>query len=582
VNTLNELKKFLEYSKPYKKYYFFVFISMAFTTVLALPIPLVMRHIIDYAIPNKDFKILHLLVMAIFTTYLVRACLIYFQNYIYGHIGNSICLDIRKKVLMKVQKLPLDYLQKKPAGETVSLIMNDVGNLKEIFTNAFISLFSNTLTVIVILGLLITFNWKLTLVNVLIIPLYWIITHKSNYKLRDNSIITQQQSSRIMAGVFENILNQKIIRAFNIEGVFLKKVIDELKKLININIKGIKLNSIVSQLNFIIISAGPLFVLWFGSGLTIKGYMSVGSLIAYYQYLSQIYTPIGSYAGINQKFQTAWGSMSRISDFLNLTANEYDEGNIVENVSGNIEFKSASFKYSNSEKLVLNNINLMIKEGEFIGIVGDSGAGKTTIANVLMRFFLLCSGEIYIDGHNITDIKTESLYNCIGLVTQDAYMFNTTIDENIRLGRYDATFEDVRKAAKMAQIDDLIMSLPDKYNTIVEERGMNFSGGERQRISLARVFLKDPKIIILDEASSALDSRTEKLIHDALETNYSRVTRIVIAHRLSTLVNADRIIVLIDGVIREEGSHEELINNKGIYYDLYLKQTKSNNGVHNV
>lgn len=574
IEDMGYLYKFI---KPYLKYYFMLIPCVLLTTGLLIPMPLFTRYLVDVVIPMKNMKLLNTVAFSLLGLFVVRTVVKYITLYLYAYVGHRINIDIRESIYKHVQNLPFSYLDKQTAGGIVSRIMNDVSALNGILTSSFFMIcISNFITLIVSLVILFALDWKLTLINLACVPLYCFINHKFNSVVRLTSKRIQEQSAAIAGKLTESVSNQKIIRIFNSQNFFLKRFVKELETLMKLNLKGVKYDALVQQLTSIIGDIGPLVVLWYGVVLILRGNMTVGGLIAFYQYLLQIYAPINNLSAFNMYVQSARGALSRIVEFSQITTDDINEGIEIGDLTGEITLKNISFSYD-SAKPVLDRVSLKIKPREFIGVVGPSGSGKTTLVNILTKFYKLTDGEIAFDNYSINDIQTKALLEHIGLVTQEPYLFRTTFEENIKLGNRNAAFEDIRNAARLAQIDDFIMSLPEKYDTIVDEKGVNLSGGQKQRISLARVFVKNPRIVIFDEATSSLDSNLEKLIQTAVEEKMRNTTCIVIAHRLSAVKNADRIIVMDNGKIVEEGKHMELINKRGLYFELYRKQMEPEN-----
>lgn len=568
---MNEYKAFMKYLKPFRKIYVLIILLVIISTACSLPLPLVTKQIIDDAIPHNNTSLLNQLVLVVVFLYLLRTVIEYILTYTYTYLGTSVSLEIRKELIIHMQNLPLQYINKHSSGEMASRIMNDVGSISNLFTSSIIDAMDNLVTSIVIFFILININWKLTLISVSVIPVFIVVSMLSNKKIRFIGKEVQNQSATILGGMFENITNLKIVKAFNSEKYFFNKIVIELKKLINLQLLGTKINAFIQQFTFFIVMIAPILVIWYGSKLILERALTLGALFAFYQYVAQIFSPIKNLVSFNSQIQSSWGAISRITEFFNIKCEDKNEGQQLINFNGNVEFKNVYFKYDNDKKdYIIKNLSFKIKSGEFIGIVGQSGSGKTTIVNLIMKFYKASRGNIYIDNLNILDISTSSLLNNIGIVTQEPYIFKGTIEENIRIAKTDATLEEIMEAAKLSQIDEFIKSLPMKYNTILEERGTNISGGQKQRITIARIFLKKPKVIIFDEATSSLDSNIESIIQNVIEKRLTDSTCIVITHKLSTIKNADRIYVINDGEMVEEGTDSELIKNNGLYSSLKM------------
>ncbi|MDF9409887.1 MAG: putative ABC transporter ATP-binding protein [Pelotomaculum sp. PtaB.Bin104] len=565
------IRNYSVYIRPFYRHYLIVIALVFFSVMLTLPTPLLIRYIIDRIIPARDFSQLNLFIAIIFGLYCLRAGVGYLINYLYVYVGTLVSYKLRENIFTHLQSLPLNYLNRQYAGDFVSRIVNDVNVLNGLLTSSFIDFVTNMITFVGILILLIILNWQLTILNAITILLFWYISKTMKTRLRKNSRAIQEQSSLFMSKLYESVYNQKTIRAFRLEEAFLGSYLAELAKLNDLNIYSIKLSNFVQQISFIIISFGPLFVLWYGTRLVFTGVFTIGSLFAFYQYLYQVYAPVSSFVNFNLNIQAAWGASTRIYDFLSLVPEEHGNQVVEQSIRGKIIYRDVTFSYDGGTP-VLKKISLEIEPGQYVGIVGASGAGKSTIVNLLMGFFGGYEGEILLDGHRIADLSPGFVREQIGIMTQDPCLFKCSIKENIRLGRLNATMPEIRQAAAMARIDDFIMGFPDGYETIIEEKGENISRGQKQRIALARVFLRKPRIVIFDEATSSLDASLEKLIQDTIERATEGTTCIVISHRLASVVNAERIFVIDDGAIVEQGNHFELVERKGYYYSLYLKQ----------
>jgi ABC-type multidrug transport system fused ATPase/permease subunit len=566
----SHLKRFYVYLKPYTKSYYLILSLVLFSALVSLPAPLITKYVIDTIIPAKNYAQLNIFVLLMLGLYFAGAGLSVWVSYRYSLLGIKVGYDIRQKIFTHLQSLPLCCLNKRAAGDTVSRIINDVNVVNGLLTSSAIRIITSIVTFTGIVAVCLYLNWQLTILNLITIPLFWYLSTSMNARLRAISRSIRDQTAAFMSETYESVYNQKTIRAFNLENIFLQKFKAALDKLVDLTLYSIKLGILVSQVSSVIVMIGPMFVLWYGTRLVFAGALTLGGLFAFLQYLGQIYSPVRSLVGFNIRIQKAWGAISRINEFLDTEPEHNDQG-IAGQWSGRIAFDRVNFSYDGVTP-VLKQVSFEIAPGDHVAIVGPSGAGKTTIVNLLLKFFRGYGGEIRLDNYSLTDLNTRSLREQIGLITQDPCLFKCSIKENIGLGRAGAALAEIRQAAAMVRIDDFIMSLPDQYDTIIEERGENVSRGQKQRIALARLFLKKPGIIIFDEATSSLDSSLESLIQDTIVRSGRQTTFIVISHRLSSVINADKILVLEGGTIVEEGNHFQLAGKEGRYYNLYVKQ----------
>jgi ABC-type multidrug transport system fused ATPase/permease subunit len=568
--SYNYLKRFYVYLKPYAKSYYVILSLVLFSALVSLPAPLITKYVVDTIIPTKNYVQLNIFVLLMLGLYFAGAGLSAWLGYKYSLLGIRVGYDIRQKIFTHLQSLPLRCLNRQAAGDTVSRIVNDVNVVNGLLTSSAIRILTSIVTFIGIVMVCLYLNWRLTVLNLITIPLFWYLSTIMNTKLRAVSRSIQEQAAVFMSDTYESVYNQKTVRAFNLENIFLKKFLGASDKLIDLTLYSIKLSILVSQISSVIVMIGPMFVLWYGTRLVFSGVLTLGGLFAFSQYLGQIYSPVRSLVGFNIRIQKAWGAITRINEFLDIEAEDDDRGS-ERQLSGRIVFNNVNFSYDGANP-VLKRVSLEIGAGDQVGIVGPSGAGKTTIVNLLLKFYRDYEGEILLDNCSLADLNTRSLREQIGIITQDPCLFKCSIKENIDLGRAGSALAEIRQAAAMAQIDDFIMSLPDQYDTIIAEKGENVSRGQKQRIALARLFLRQPRIIVFDEATSSLDSSLESLIQDAVVRSARQTTFIVISHRLSSVINADKILVIEDGMIVEEGNHFELVRKEGRYYNLYIKQ----------
>ena len=569
------LKKFISYYKPYWKL-FALDMSCAFLiAAIDLAFPLIARQFINDIIPNGKLRIFYIFIIALLILAVVRAVLNYIIDY-WGHIvGTRMERDMRRDLFGHLQTLSFDYFDNVKTGHLMSRIVNDLREISELAHHGPEDLFLSLVMLIGSFIILTTIEWRLTLIIYSFLPLliwYAILKRKKmtsafrSVRKRIANVNAQLENSISGIRVAKSFTNEEYEiekfnegnREFNSSREFAYKAMAEF-------FAGIFFLSNI--LNIVTLSVGGFFVY--------RGYINTGDLVAYLLYINFFLQPIRKLTNFTQQFQNGMTGFERFVEIMKVKPSIVDKEDAValKKVKGKIEFKNVAFKYS-AEKFVLSNINLTIMPGETMALVGPSGGGKTTLCQLIPRFYEVNKGKILIDGSNIKDINIKSLRENIGLVQQDIFLFTGTIKENILYGKPNAEDTEVIKAARNANIHDFIMSLPERYDSYIGEKGIKLSGGQKQRISLARAFLKNPAILILDEATSALDSEAEIIIQQALEKLTVGRTVLVIAHRLSTIKNANEIVVLTDQGIKEKGNHDKLIAKDGLYTKLYNAQFK--------
>jgi ATP-binding cassette subfamily B protein len=538
-----------------------------------LAFPLIARQFINDIIPNGKLRIFYIFIIALLILAVVRAVLNYIIDY-WGHIvGTRMERDMRRDLFGHLQTLSFDYFDNIKTGHLMSRIVNDLREISELAHHGPEDLFISLVMLIGSFIILTTIEWRLTLIIYSFLPLLiWYATLKRK-KMTAAFRSVRKRIANVNAQLENSISGIRVAKSFTNEEYEIEKF-DEGNREFNSSrefaykamaefFAGIFFLSNI--LNIITLSVGGFFVY--------LGYINTGDLVAYLLYINFFLQPIRKLTNFTQQFQNGMTGFERFVEIMKVKASIVDKEDAVtlKEIKGKIEFKNVAFKYS-EEKFVLSNINLIINPGETMALVGPSGGGKTTLCQLIPRFYEVTKGEILIDGINIKDVKIKSLRENIGMVQQDIFLFTGTIKENILYGKPGAKDTEVIKAAKNANIHDFILSLPERYDSYIGEKGIKLSGGQKQRISLARAFLKNPAILILDEATSALDSEAEIIIQQALEKLTMGRTVLVIAHRLSTIKNANQIVVLTDEGIKEKGNHDELITRDGLYAKLYNAQ----------
>ena len=563
------VKRFISYYKPYKKLFFLDMLVAFIAAACDLVYPMMTRTLVNDSIPNKNIRMLIVFAIMLIIIYLIKAACGYFMQY-YGHVmGVHMQGDMRKDMFLHLQKLPNTYFDNNKTGDLMSRMINDLMEVSELAHHGPEDLF---ISVVMLLGsfvVLCTINIPLTLIIFAFIPFIVLFTWIQKNKMLNAFMETRVETSAVNSNLENSLSGIRITKAFVSHEYEIKKFKKGNKKFKNARSRAYKVMAEYSAgvgfgidiLDYISLIAGGIF--------TYFNYINLGDFFAYLLYIKLFTQPIKKLVSFMEQYQNGMTGFKR---FISIIDEDIEEdGNIeLKNVKGDIEFKDVHFSYD--EKNILEGINLKIEAGKMLALVGPSGGGKTTFCNLIPRFYDVSSGDITIDNKSIYKITLESLRGNIGIVQQDVFLFTGTIKENILYGKHDATDEEVIIAAKRANIHEFIINLPDGYDTYIGERGVKLSGGQKQRISIARVFLKNPPILILDEATSALDNTTEYMIQKSLEELCKGRTTIVVAHRLSTIKNADEILVLTDKGIEEKGSHEELLENGGLYKELYESQ----------
>ncbi|NLC65690.1 MAG: ABC transporter ATP-binding protein [Clostridium sp.] len=519
-----------------------------------------------------DFTRISRILLILLSLYLVSAVFSFIQSFIVANVAQDVSYNLRKDISQKINRLPLKYFDTHSHGDVLSRMTNDVDTVSQTLNQSLSQIVRAITTLIGIIIIMLTINLTMTLVSILIIPISATLI-LSLVKVSQKFFRNQQIYLGEANGYVEETFSGHIVmKAFSAEDAANKNFQYINEDLYESAWKSQFFAGLSQPIMMFIGNLGYVVASILGVYLTIIGSIRVGDILAFIQYIRRFNQPIGEIAEISNVLQTSVAASERIFEFL-----EEDEIPVesteksLSDAKGQVEFKNVSFGY-NDDEMVINNFSLKVNPGQNVAIVGPTGAGKTTIVKLLMRFYEVNEGSILIDGTDITDIPRSDLRSTLGMVLQDTWLFNGTIMENIRYGKLSATDEEVVNASKASYVDHFVRTLPEDYNLIIDEEGSNISQGQKQLLTIARVFLNDPNILILDEATSSVDTRTEVLIQNGMEELMEGRTSFVIAHRLSTIRNADLILVLDDGDIVETGNHDELIDRKGFYYNLYQSQ----------
>ncbi len=573
------LKRFMAYYKPHKLLFFFDMLASLAVAAIAITYPMITRTMLNTYIPDNNIRMVVICGGALLCVYLLRMGLNYFIQY-YGHVmGVKMQAQMRSDMFNHLEKLPYSFFDNHETGKIMSRMTNELMDISELAHNGPENMLISTISIVASFIYLCTINWWLTLIVFACVPFLVLITMILRKKMRSAFMRSRQSIGEINAALESSITGIRVTKAFNNSEIESQKFEEGNKKFVHARTDAYKAmgqfhsgTSFINDIfNVVVLIAGGFFLS--------KGFIQVGDYTAFTISVGLFIGPVMTLIGFMEQYQNGVTGFQRFLEIMDAEPEKDDsQAEEMKVAEGHIEFKNVNYSYNEGEE-VLKNVSLDIKKGEKFALVGPSGGGKTTICHLIPHFYDVKDGQILIDGKDINKITRSSLRANIGIVQQDVYLFNASIRDNILYGRPGATEEEVIEAAKRANIHDYVMSMPEGYDTVIGERGVKLSGGQKQRLSIARVFLKDPAILILDEATSALDNTTEILIQNALDELCKGRTTIVVAHRLSTVKNADEIAVVSGGKIIEQGTHEDLIASDGVYAELYKLQFRNGENV---
>ncbi len=573
---MNNFWRLLGYLKPYRWRVIAAVFLMGLITVSAVPMPLLFQYVIDDVFPNKKWSALTWVFWAVIGIHVLRGVVSFTLNYLINWLGQRVVFDLRFQSYRHLNRLSLSYYDQRQTGKIMARLTGDIDVIQYMITGGFVTLITDIVTLVAVTGVIFWKEWRLALITLAVVPLY-VVVYKLYLKyIRDLSVQLREKWDAMLGTLQEKIAGISVVKAFVREDYETERFMQTVKENFALGMKQVHLNRQLGLFAGLVRAMGTAAVWYYGSVLVLGRQLQAGELLAFTFYMGYLYDPAVRVVDFNITLQWAGAAIDRVFEVLDTRPDIEDSPNArpLPQMRGEIEFRNVSFGYRPGQ-LVLKNVNLHIRPGEVVALVGPSGAGKSTLVNLIARFYDVTEGQVLIDGVDVRDIKLESIRRNVGMVMQESLLFSVTIKENIAYGRHDATEEEIVRAAKQADLHDFILTLPDAYDTKIGEDGIKLSVGQKQRLSIARAILTDPKILILDDATSALDSQTEANVQQALEHVMQGRTSIVIAHRLSTVVNADKIVVLDKGEVVDIGTHEELVNKPGVYRTLYEEQFKS-------
>lgn len=578
---MDSIKRYFEFVRPYKWRILLTIIIGIFKFGIPLLMPLIVKYVIDNIVTvnqmtqSEKLQQLFFIVGGAFMIFVVlRPPIEYYRQYLAQWTGNKILYDIRERLFDHIQKLSLNFYSRTKTGEVISRVIHDVEQTKNFVMTGLMNIWLDMVTILIAIGIMLSMDVWLTIVAIALFPLYGLSVRIFYGKLRRLTRSRSQALAQVQGHLHERVQGIPVTRSFALEDYeeaeFDKQNRNFLDRAIDHTIWNAKTFAVMNTIT----DLAPLLVIAFAGYFAITENLSVGTIAAFVGYMDRVYSPLRRLISSSTVLVQSIASMDRVYELLDETYDINDKPNAkaLKNVDGDITFDHVSFQYEAEEEMVLKDVSLEVVSGETIALVGMSGGGKSTIISLIPRFYDVTAGTIRVDGTDIRDIQARSLRDKIGMVLQDNILFSESIAMNIRMGKPEATDEEVIAAAKAANAHAFVTQLADGYDTLVGERGVKLSGGQKQRIAIARVFLKNPPILILDEATSALDLESEHLIQEALEKLAANRTTFIVAHRLSTITHADRIVLIENGEIIEQGTHDELMKKQGGYYRLYQVQ----------
>jgi ATP-binding cassette, subfamily B, bacterial MsbA len=575
--TSDQVRRLFGYLRPYRGRMLFAILTLIIGAALGLVFPWIMQNLVDAVLAKGDMAELNRITLLLLVVFLARSIFYYFQGYSLAYVGERIVVDLRDATYAHLHRLSVRFFTDRRVGELVSRLSSDVTLVRSALTNNVATVLSQLLTFIGSLVLMLILNWRLTLFVLLLAPLVGVTGAVFGRRLRGLSTAVQDQLADGTAIAEEALAGTRVVKAFTREPYEVKRYRDQMERAFDVTMRLTRVRSAFGPLVTFLGFGGLAGLIWFGGREVVAGHLTGGALIAFLVYGINIAASLAAFTSLYTQIQEAVGASRRIFELLDEEPEIKDAPNaktLPHAAGGHIVFNHVSFSYPGTDR-VLRDIELEIQPGEVLALVGPSGAGKSTLFNLIPRFYDPTSGQVCVDGYDLREVTLASLRGQIGLVPQETLLFSGSVRENLRYGKLEATDAELEAAARAANAEEFILRLPQKYDTLVGEKGVKLSGGQRQRVAIARAILKDPRLLLLDEATSSLDSESEGLVQEALERLMRSRTTVIIAHRLSTVHRANRIAVLDQGQLIELGNHAELIALEGLYARLYKLQFKS-------
>ncbi|MFJ8258819.1 ABC transporter ATP-binding protein [Peribacillus asahii] len=578
---MDSVKRYLQFVKPYKWIIFATIIIGLLKFAIPLLLPLLTKYVIDDIVANhtistdtKTERLFWVMAIMAFVFIVLRPPIEYFRQYFAQWTGSKILFDIRNQLFTHIQKLSFKYYANHRAGEVVSRVITDVEQTKNFIITGLMNLWLDLATIVIAIVIMFSMDVPLTIVSLLLLPFYIFSVKHFIGKLRALTRNRSQALADVQSHLQERVQGMSVIKSFAREEYEQEQFNQQNKNFLEKALQHTSWNAKSFAVVNTITDLAPLVVIGYAGYQVIHGGLSLGEMVAFIGFIDRLYNPLRRLVNSSTTLTQTLASMDRMFEFVDEKYDITDKPGAVEleKVAGNITFENVSFAYDETEERTLKQIHLEVKQGETIALVGMSGGGKSSLVSLIPRFYDVTEGRILLDGKDIRDLKVRSLRDKIGMVLQDNILFSESVKANILMGNPEATDDEVIAAAKAANAHDFIMNLTDGYDTKVGERGIKLSGGQRQRVAIARVFLKNPPILVLDEATSALDLESEHYIQEALDKLAHDRTTFIVAHRLSTITHANRIVLIEHGEIVEVGTHDELMKKKGHYYQLFQVQ----------
>ncbi len=578
---MGSIKRYLRFVEPYKGKIILTVLIGIVKFSIPLLMPLIIKYVIDDIINAPELadsakleQLLWIMGGAFAVFLIIRPPIEYIRQYLAQYIGSKILYDIREKLFDHIQRLSLRFYSKTKTGEIISRVIHDVEQTKTFVITGLMNIWLDMFTIVIAVIIMLTMNVWLTLVSIALFPLYGFAVKFFYARLRKLTRDRSQALAQVQGHLHERVQGVPVTRSFALEDHEQEQFDVQNKNFLDKALVHTNWNAYTYSVTNTITDLAPLLVIAFAGYQVISGSLTVGTMVAFVGYMDRVYNPLRRLVNSATVLTQSIASMDRVFEFVDEKYDIVDKPNAKElkEVHGDVDIDGVSFQYDDDEPMVLKDVSLSVRKGETIAFVGMSGGGKSTLISLIPRFYDVTGGSIKIDGTDIRDVQSRSLRDKVGMVLQDNILFSESIAMNIKMGNPEATDEEMIEAAKAANAHDFITSLPKGYDTLVGERGVKLSGGQKQRVAIARVFLKNPPLLVLDEATSALDLESESLIQGALERLASDRTTFIVAHRLSTITHAHRIVLIENGEIVEVGSHDELMQKRGNYYGLYQVQ----------